>query len=361
MNAAAGRVAVVEARPGEAGASVPGVEVLEPAAARQRAGLDADAPAPAVADGLRQAGFDAAVVSDSAAGLFWLDARHARGWVRGVAMPAGFAAAWQQQRDLGWVDADAALLAGPSLPLLSWGEEAPEVPAQRDAAGEPMGLYAIVDTLAFLRAVLGAGIRSVQLRIKQPPDADAAWHQALRESLREGLAAARGEGATLWINDHWRVAAELGADAVHLGQEDLAHLGDAGRAELRATGLRLGVSSHAVWELCRARALAPAYVACGPVWPTTTKDMPWRPQGLDNLAWWCAVAGKPVVAIGGILQADQVRQAAHAGADGVCVLRGLGEDPKRTVPLLQEAFAQGHATRGNGPVAQPHPTLERTA
>ena len=180
--------------------------------------------------------------------------------------------------------------------------------------------------------------------------------------MRESVAAARDHGALLFINDHWRLAAELGATAIHLGQEDLLALGDAGRAELRATGLSLGISSHAVWELCRARALAPAYIACGPVWPTTTKDMPWRPQGLDNLAWWTRAAGTPVVAIGGILTAAQVRKTARAGAAGVCVLRGLGADPKQVVPALQDAFDLGRSERATVVApTRPHPTLEPAA
>jgi hydroxymethylpyrimidine kinase / phosphomethylpyrimidine kinase / thiamine-phosphate diphosphorylase len=224
------------------------------------------------------------------------------------------------------------------------------------------GLYAIVDTVPRLRKVLDAGIGLVQLRIKQPHDADAAWFDALRASLREGVAAAHGAGATLVVNDHWRMGAELGASAVHLGQEDLGRMTAAGFAELAATGMALGVSSHAMWELCRARTLRPAYIACGPVWPTTTKDMPWRPQGLDNLAWWCAHAGRPVAAIGGILAAAQVREAARAGADSVCIVRGLGDDPRQVVPALQDAFAQGRAEHLPGTAPRwPHPSLEADA
>ena len=237
-----------------------------------------------------------------------------------------------------------------------------DVPPSADA---PLGLYAIVDSAAALRRVLQAGVRTVQLRVKRPADADAAWASALRAAVRDSLLAAADQGALLFINDHWRLAAELGARAVHLGQEDLLALGEAGRAELGASGLGLGVSSHAVWELCRARSLAPRYIACGPVWPTTTKDMPWRPQGLDNLAWWCRSADAPVVAIGGILTPEQVRQAAAAGASGVCVLRGLGSDPQLSVGALQRAFEQGRReaqarARAGQPLLplHPHPTLD---
>ena len=301
--------------------------------------------------------------------IHWLDTAQARGWASGdVSLDiAAWLPAWQARLADGHGPADAALLAWPALPWLSWGDQpAPARLAPTAAppsADAPLGLYAIVDSAAALRRVLQAGVRTVQLRVKRPTDADAAWASALRAAVRDSLLAAADQGALLFINDHWRLAAELGARAVHLGQEDLLALGEAGRAELGASGLGLGVSSHAVWELCRARSLAPRYIACGPVWPTTTKDMPWRPQGLDNLAWWCRSADAPVVAIGGILTPDQVRQAAAAGASGVCVLRGLGPDPLLSVGALQQAFAQGrHEAQARAgqplqPLLRPHPTL----
>lgn len=311
------------------------------------------------------------VAADGAA-LHWLQGAHAQGWVRADAalVPstlAGFERDWFTWHGRGFVPVDAALLAlaGPEcrVPALSWDEQpfsAHPVPASQ--ASEPLGIYAIVDSVPRLQQVLAAGIRTVQLRIKQPTDAGAAWHAGLRQALQAGIAAARAAGALLFINDHWRLAAELGGEAVHLGQEDLLALGADGRAELRATGLALGISSHAVWELCRARTLAPRYLACGPVWPTTTKAMPWLPQGLDNLGWWSRVGGMPVVAIGGILRPEQVEQAAAQGASGVCVLRGLGEQPGAVVPALQAAFARGRSRAGaTQHPAWPHPSLEARA
>ncbi|RYY94034.1 MAG: thiamine phosphate synthase [Comamonadaceae bacterium] len=340
----------------EAGATVP--EAMPFAQACEVTGVSGLAEpeaAQAVAAALRRGGAVAVVVLGSD-GLHWLDAEHARGWIA-AGEPSGFGPAWSDRLAQGHVPADAALLAWPTLPLLSWGD-APPAPARHVAAAQPMGLYAIVDRLDILRRVLDAGVRTAQLRIKRPAGADAAWESGLLATLREGLAMARDLGATLFVNDHWRLAAELDAAAVHLGQEDLLALGDAGRAELQASGVALGISSHAMWELARARALSPRYIACGPVWPTTTKDMPWRPQGLDNLAWWCRTAGVPVVAIGGILTPERVRRAARAGADGVCVLRGLGADPRVTVPALQEAFDLGRSEiEWTTPAAQPHPTL----
>jgi thiamine-phosphate diphosphorylase len=283
-------------------------------------------------------------------------------WTLGLVQnEEAFAAATEAAMARGFVAADAAILArwrgtGP-LPLLSWGELPPS--SARAVGPQPaLGLYAIVDGAARMRQVLDAGVRTVQLRMKTPDDPDAAWQAQLREQIRRCIADCAGAGAELFVNDHWQQAHELGAAGVHLGQADLLALGDAGRAEVLATGMALGVSSHALWELCRARALAPRYVACGPVWPTTTKDMPWLPQGLDNLAWWCGHAGASVTAIGGILEVEQVRAAARCGADGVCIVRGLGDDPRNTVPAFRAAMEAGWAERAAfAAPAWPHPTL----
>lgn len=305
--------------------------------------------------------------------LHWLDSGQARGWLR---PGAGQAALSEQRVDqelqlalaAGYVEADAAIIAclraagveaprdGTVLPQLTWGEEPLFVPL-RAPAPAPLGLYAIVDSLDRLRQVLDAGVATVQLRIKTPAAPDAAWPAWLRAQLAEGIALARGAGALLFINDHWALASELGAGGVHLGQEDLLALGAAGRRAIVASGVPLGISSHSLWELCRARSLAPRYVACGPVWPTTTKDMPWLPQGEDNLRWWVRVAGAPVVAIGGILEAAQVEQVAAWGADGVCIVRGLGESPAGVLPGLGAALERGWSARDGAAPDWLHPSL----
>lgn len=252
------------------------------------------------------------------------------------------------------------------LPCLSFDDVSgsPPVPAPGVLSAPDPGVYAIVDSAVRVEAVLAAGAHTVQLRIKTPANADARWHAWLRLELTAGIAAAREHGVTLYINDHWRLALELGAAAVHLGQEDLAALTPADREVLgaaRRRGLRLGVSSHSLWELCRAAAMRPDYIACGPVWPTETKRMSWQPQGLHNLAWWAANAPAPVVAIGGILEPDQLAQAAQAGARGACVVRGLGEFPASALPGFLSAWQSGlearHAGNSTRAPQLPRPSL----
>src|SRR5512140_446015 len=365
-----------------------GVIACSPAEARQLLGDPtlAHADAPALARRLREAGAGAvcivAVAGPGGRELHWLDSEHAKGWL----MPAAgqtvdsrlFDRHLRTAMDQGFLAADAAVLATMAtcrtgsaagdaefatdpalLPQLSWSEE-PRFAVPRAAARRRLDLYAVVDSAERVQRVVAAGVATVQLRIKTPAAPDTAWQTMLRSEVQRSIQACAEGGAELFINDHWQLAAELGAQGLHLGQEDLLALGDAGRAALQATGLALGVSSHSLWELCRARALAPRYIACGPVWPTVTKAMPWRAQGLDNLAWWCRMAGAPVVAIGGVLGPEQVRDAARCGADGVCIVRGLGEAPASVLPALQAALAAGRAA---APVTQrgwPHPSLPLT-
>lgn len=333
------------------------VLILDLAEARRRAGRQDEAPA--IAAALRSDAGQALCLVDG--GKAWVDTPHARGWLADVPQDvAAFAAAVQAARARGFVAANALIVATMkkphALPALSWGEELPQT-AQSRVVTRRLDLYAVVDSAERLRQVLAANVRTVQLRIKTPLEPDAGWHAMLRREVGEAIADCRAAGAELFVNDHWRLARELGASGVHLGQEDLLALGEAGRRELRESGLALGISSHSLWELARARTLSPRYIACGPVWPTTTKDMPWVPQGLDNLAWWRLAAGVPVTAIGGILTPAEVQQAARTGVDGVCIVRGLGDDPRRTVPAFEAALAAGRDDPMKDLPAWPHPTL----
>ena len=329
----------------------------------------------------------------------WLQSPHAHGWLSlpRVHTPnhhgtgCTFASSLAAALALGWVTADAAVLAkmatthalrharavgagaGPViaqpgfgndptlLPRLSLDTLAPTTWRQRERARDP-GVYAIVDSAERVQAVLRARptVPTIQLRMKRPAGIDdATWSRQLHDAIARSRHAAEAAGATLVINDHWQLALRAGARALHLGQEDLLALTPADHAQLRAAreqGVMLGLSSHSLWELCRAAALLPDLIACGPVWPTTTKDMPWLPQGLDNLAWWAHMAPAPVVGIGGVLAPEQLRSVAEAGAAGGCVVRGLGEDPSKTLPAWLNAWQAGQAGRSPVP-ALPHATL----
>ena len=181
--------------------------------------------------------------------------------------------------------------------------------------------YPIFDSVAWLERALPLGVTLVQLRMKDRAPAD------LRADIRAGLALARRHGAALVVNDHWQLAIDEGADWLHLGQEDLD---TADLPAIRRAGLRLGVSTHDHAELDRALALAPDYIALGPVYPTILKQMKWHQQGLDRVTEWKRLVGDiPLCAIGG-MSVDRAPGAFGAGADIVSAVTDitLNADPE---------------------------------
>jgi hydroxymethylpyrimidine kinase/phosphomethylpyrimidine kinase/thiamine-phosphate diphosphorylase len=249
-----------------------------------------------------------------------------------------------------------------NLPALSWPRNAADLvtacphsnfagsQAFRPLWDPALGVYAIVDSAAWVRRVLAAGIRTVQLRIKDPHD------PTLAAQIQESIVLANAtSGAQLFINDHWQMALQHGAYGVHLGQEDLDTVDlDA----LRQAGVRLGLSTHSYWEVCRARALRPSYIACGPVFATQTKDMPWIPQGLDNLRYWAGLLPVPVVGIAGI-DASNVAKVAATGAASAAVITAItrAADPDAVCRQLVAEFARGQELRREVLPTRAGPTL----
>ena len=181
--------------------------------------------------------------------------------------------------------------------------------------------YPIFDDPTWLERTLPLGVKLVQLRIKDRPEAE------LREAVTRALALCRAAGAVLVVNDHWRIAIDAGCDWVHLGQEDLD---TADVPAIRRAGLKLGISTHDHAELDRALSLSPDYVALGPVYPTILKKMKWERQGLGRVAEWKRLIGDlPLVAIGG-LSVERAAGVIEAGADILSVVTDitLNADPE---------------------------------
>jgi thiamine-phosphate pyrophosphorylase len=175
-------------------------------------------------------------------------------------------------------------------------------------------VYPIVDSAAWVRRLVALGVRLVQLRIKEQPEA------TLLEQIRAAQSICAASGAQLVINDHWELALRTGCDFVHLGQGDLygADLG-----ALRRAGVRVGVSTHDERELERALALEPDYVALGPIYPTLLKVMAFAPQGLPRIGEWKRRVGSvPLVAIGG-LTLERLPGVFAAGADVAAVVTDI--------------------------------------
>ncbi len=177
--------------------------------------------------------------------------------------------------------------------------------------------YPIVPDAAWAARIVPLGVKTLQLRVK---DADAA---TLSREIDSALALCRQYDCQLIVNDYWHDAIELGADFVHLGQEDLAK---ADLAAIRKAGLRLGISTHTPQELRIALEAKPDYVALGPIYETKLKVMKYPPQGLERIGEWKRLIGCPLVAIGGIT-VERAPAIFEAGADSVAVVTDIIASP----------------------------------
>lgn len=190
-----------------------------------------------------------------------------------------------------------------------------ELFAEREERG-PCQLYlisplevggAFPDRLA--RALDAAQVAAFQFRVKGVDQHQAA---ALAEPLQR-ICAERD--VAFIVNDSIALAKRLGADGVHLGQED----GDPREARrVLGPGAQIGVTAHDSKHLAMEAGEAGAdYVAFGAFYPTTTKEVRHRPDP-SILGWWSTIFELPCVAIGGITP-DNARPLIEAGADFLAV------------------------------------------
>ncbi|UCU97656.1 thiamine phosphate synthase [Acidovorax radicis] len=194
----------------------------------------------------------------------------------------------------------------------------PQPRAQQFAAcPHQLGLYAVLPDAQWVARMARTGVPTVQLRFKFD---DAA---TIQHEVQAAVRAVQGTGALLFINDHWRVAIDAGAYGVHLGQEDLDALSAQELQTLRASGIRLGVSTHGYAEMVRADAVGPSYIAMGAVFPTTLKRMATAPQGVGRLGVYARLLRHyPQVAIGGI-GPEQFAPVLATGVGSIAVVRAL--------------------------------------
>lgn len=181
-----------------------------------------------------------------------------------------------------------------------------------------LGLYPVVDSIKWIERLLKTGVTTLQLRIKgkQPNDVE----QEIVEAIKLG----KQYHARLFINDYWQLAIKHHAYGVHLGQEDLDI---ADLDAIKKAGLRLGISTHDETELQRAKALRPSYIALGHIFPTTTKDMPSKPQGLKALKHQVEQTPNfPTVAIGGI-SLERVPDVVATGVGSVALVSAITKAP----------------------------------
>jgi len=197
------------------------------------------------------------------------------------------------------------------------------------------GLYLVTDrALAApktieetVAAAIGGGVSMVQLREKEISTRD------FLLLARRLLTILRPAGVPLIINDRLDVALAAGADGVHLGQSDLP-----GREARRIMGPSaiIGLSVETMKQVQEAEELDLDYLAASPVFATPTKTDAAPPWGLAGLAALQSQTNLPIIAIGGIDQAN-AEAVLLAGADGVAVVSAIcaADDPQAAARSLR--------------------------
>jgi thiamine-phosphate pyrophosphorylase len=188
---------------------------------------------------------------------------------------------------------------------------------------EQCQLYTFVDT-AYLRGrdpvevakqLCEGGSDIIQLRAKGSAEEDAA---KMAEKI---LPVTRAAGVWLVMNDFCQVAARVGTDFCHLGQEDFFDAGFTNVTQVCGGKISVGLSTHAPDQAKRAIAARPAYIAIGPVYATGTKPTA-KPVTLDYVRWAATNVQIPWFVIGGI-NLQTLDHVLVAGAKRICVVSAI--------------------------------------
>lgn len=183
-------------------------------------------------------------------------------------------------------------------------------------------------------AAVRAGVKMLQLRMKRAERGDVV---ATAHRIR---ALTTGTETRFIVNDDPSIAAEVGADGVHVGQDDMPV--EEVRRLYPSLGI-VGLSTHNVAQATAAAAAVgkarPDYIGVGPVYATPTKDVPDPTLGPESAGRMIAAVPFPSVAIGGI-NADTLAAVKAAGARNFAVVRPVcaADDPYRAIMALRKAW-----------------------
>ena len=205
-------------------------------------------------------------------------------------------------------------------------------------------LYVIVDRVAVgnrnlaevATAAIHGGADVIQLRDKH------ATTRSLFEEAKRLLPLTRAAAIPLIINDRADIAHAVGADGVHLGEDDLP-VKDARR--LLGEDRIIGTSTHSLEQAMRAEAEGADYIGFGPIFPTPTKP-DYESIGVTLIKQVMRQVRIPIVCIGGIDSAN-LPQVIQAGAERVAVVRAVcsAADPESAARTLKAAIVQfAHTT-----------------
>jgi thiamine-phosphate pyrophosphorylase len=198
---------------------------------------------------------------------------------------------------------------------------------------DPIGFYSVLtdpvkgyDYMTSLLVEYGIGV--VQLRMKGAP------RELVIDTALRMRKITEGTGTLLIINDDPRIAAETGADGVHLGQGDMSY-GEA-RTIVGDEAL-IGISTHNPRQTAGACKLPADYIGVGPVFATPTKKIPDPVTGIEGMREMLSAATVPAVAIGGI-DLENLPRVLAAGAKNFCMVRQLtqSENPRKVLERINE-------------------------
>ncbi|PYN04846.1 MAG: thiamine phosphate synthase [Candidatus Rokuibacteriota bacterium] len=212
-----------------------------------------------------------------------------------------------------------------------------------------LSLYVVLDRTAsagrdlevILDATLAGGCRMIQLREKEWPSGRLL---PLAERMRDRC---RRAGATFIVNDRVDLALAVGADGVHLGQDDLPPR--AARPLLRP-GMVLGRSTHSVGQAREAQVEGADYIAVGSMFPTRTKP-DFQLVGPELIRAIRPETRSPLVGIGGVTR-ENVAEVIRAGADGVAVISAVcgAPDPAAATREFLAAIRAARDLTGRRPL-----------
>ncbi len=170
---------------------------------------------------------------------------------------------------------------------------------------------------AMAAALSGGDVAAVQLRLKGADDA------AIRATAKALMPMLQDAGAAFILNDRPDLADAVGADGVHVGQEDAPY---AQARKLMGPDRIVGVTCHDSRHLAMEAGEAGAdYVAFGAFYPSETKPPPTFADP-ELLEWWQALMEVPCVAIGGVT-VENAAPLVRAGADFLAVANGVWKYP----------------------------------
>ncbi len=184
-------------------------------------------------------------------------------------------------------------------------------------------------------ALSEGGASLIQLR-----DKSSASGEFYRDAL-DALALGRRLGVRIIINDRVDIALALGADGVHLGQDDMPP--EAARKLLGEEAI-IGFSTHNQEQALAAAEKPVDYIGLGPIFPTSSKEKSDRLVGLEGLRRVRQSVEMPIVAIGGITLAN-AREVLQAGADSVAIISAILAD-KSLITSRVRALLSIHQSSG---------------